>query len=134
MHAVTKFCNCDLINLSFFEHSDVLALASALNSLTINTRGARTALWCALQLASSDLPPKCIYFAKQTTERRFCPNSSVTRSPVPWECQVGLSAVQQACWPQTLDRMNSVTNEYDDEVFTDTEEELDVAEKTLADD
>lgn len=95
------------------------------------------ALWCALQLASGDLPPKCIDFAKRTAERRLGPKIGDTRSPDAWERPVDVtSSAQRADGPKPDDDdlMNSFTNDYDDEVFTDTEDELDAAEKNPADD
>lgn len=38
------------------EEKDVLALAASINELTTHTRRARTAMWCALQMSSQDLP------------------------------------------------------------------------------
>lgn len=49
---------CSIICVCAFV--DVAALAGALMDLAISTRRARTALWCALQLASIDLPPQCL--------------------------------------------------------------------------
>lgn len=94
------------------------------------------ALWCALQLASGDLPPKCIDFAKQTAERRLGPKTGTSRSPIAWEPRVDFSSlVQHEDTPQPGDDdlMNGLVNDYDDEVFTDTDDELDAAEKKPAD-
>ena len=35
---------------------DVLALAASIGELTIHTRKARTAMWCALQMSGKDVP------------------------------------------------------------------------------
>ncbi len=35
---------------------DVLALAASIGELTTHTRRARTAMWCALQMSSKDIP------------------------------------------------------------------------------
>ena len=35
---------------------DVLALASSIGELTMHTRKARTAMWCALQMSGKDVP------------------------------------------------------------------------------
>ncbi len=40
--------------MDFF--ADVLALASSIGELTLHTRKARTAMWCALQMAGKDVP------------------------------------------------------------------------------
>ena len=39
--------------------ADVLALAAAIGELTVHTRRARTAQWCALQMSSNDMPAEC---------------------------------------------------------------------------
>jgi len=52
------------------KEKDVLALAAALSDLTIRTCHARTALWCALQLAVIDLPPVCLHQAIKRTQQR----------------------------------------------------------------
>lgn len=46
-----------------------MALAEGLNELTFRTREARTALWCALQLSSTDLPLICIRAAELSAVR-----------------------------------------------------------------
>lgn len=46
-----------------------MALAEGLNELTFRTREARTALWCALQLSSTDLPLICIRAAEMSAMR-----------------------------------------------------------------
>ena len=43
--------------------SDVQALAVALSELGSHTGRARTAFWCALQMASRDLPLECMKIA-----------------------------------------------------------------------
>ena len=44
--------------------SDVLVLAAAIRELTSLTRRCRTAMWCALQLSSRDMPPQCLKSAE----------------------------------------------------------------------
>lgn len=48
------------------EEKDVLLLAAAIGELTTLTRHARTALWCALQMASCDVPIQCVRSAEQS--------------------------------------------------------------------
>ncbi|KAI0226222.1 Meiosis-specific coiled-coil domain-containing protein MEIOC [Lamellibrachia satsuma] len=49
------------------EEKDVLALAAAIRELTSLTRRSRTAMWCALQLASQDMPPQCLKSAEMAS-------------------------------------------------------------------
>ena len=46
--------------------SDVLALAVSIEELMTRTRRARTAMWCALQSASQDLPQDITYTVNST--------------------------------------------------------------------
>lgn len=106
--------------------TDVLALASALSCLTSGIRDARTALWCALQTASRDLPSRCIDVAKTVANRRVDLKTEQSKSPTPaWEFPVVRSEVPQFCAIQSEYLSSTFFDEYDnDEVFTDTEEEL----------
>ena len=40
---------------------EVLALAASIGELTQHTRRARTAMWCALQMSSKDIPQFCAH-------------------------------------------------------------------------
>lgn len=66
--------------------ADVLALAEGLDELTFHTREARTALWCALQLSSTDLPLVCIRAAETSARRvRFLATGPASDHLVPDE-------------------------------------------------
>lgn len=45
----------------------MLALAAAIRELTTLTRRSRTAMWCALQLSSQDMPPQCLKSAEMAS-------------------------------------------------------------------
>ena len=49
---------------------DVIALAGALGELATSIPEARSALWSALQLASIDLPARCLNAAKETAAKQ----------------------------------------------------------------
>lgn len=49
-------CKRSVIELNGILLTDVLALAASIGELTTHTRRARTAMWCALQMASNDVP------------------------------------------------------------------------------
>ena len=85
-----------------------MALARALGELSARIRRARTALWCALQLASVDLPARCVRAAEAEAGRRVVGLVSTA-------CPSARGGVGGAAW----------CNEYSDaggEVLTDTED------------
>lgn len=57
--------------------SDVLALATALSDLAVSTRRTRTALWCGMQLSSTDLPRQCIRLASAVAKRSSASESEM---------------------------------------------------------
>jgi len=63
--------------------TDVLSLAASLGDLTLDLRRARTALWCSLQLASSDLPLSCVDAARRAVNDKA--QQKLDASPVSYE-------------------------------------------------
>ena len=59
----------DFLTLVYvYIYIDVLALAAAINELSSHTRRARTAMWCALQMAAQDVPLACVRSAEAATQ------------------------------------------------------------------
>ena len=68
--------SCASCEISFSAPTDVLALAAAINELTAQTRRARTAMWCGLQMASKDMPAQCMRTAEEA-HSSASPNTSL---------------------------------------------------------
>lgn len=69
-----------------FSVADVLALAAAIRELTASTRRARTALWCALQMAlPKPSPSSLVKHEAEGTSQELCTLSTSTRGSTSME-------------------------------------------------
>lgn len=108
---------------------DVLALASALNRLTLDLRTARTGLWSALQLSSRDLPARNVNLAR-----------AMATDHLGVEQKQDQFATAESIWPQQqtsalasgarhADYLSSFAEELDNDVFTDPDDDDDELEQ-----
>lgn len=98
--------------------SDVLALATALSDLAVSTRRTRTALWCGMQLSSTDLPKQCIRQASAEA-KKFSASDLEMRNEID-----EAESDNEACDYVNefgLDGEYNEHNDYDDELSKDSD-------------